>query len=157
MAQWVRTQAHLTASDRSGWLVLSRLGWQVYPKPKPRGFDPLRYWAQYFDIIEVNSTFYRIPGATMTRSWAARVADQPPFRLTAKLVAILMQFPYRFHHTAENRMYLQRLADTCRGRIPWGWTSTIAPGIGPKHTTTCANLGWGSALSINPKSRTRSD
>jgi uncharacterized protein YecE (DUF72 family) len=36
---------------------------QVYPKPKPRGFDPLAYLAQYFDTIEINSTFSRIPSA----------------------------------------------------------------------------------------------
>ncbi|HEX9291115.1 MAG TPA: DUF72 domain-containing protein, partial [Anaeromyxobacteraceae bacterium] len=31
----------------------------VYPKPAPRGFDPLAYLARWFETVEVNSTFYR--------------------------------------------------------------------------------------------------
>src|SRR5919109_731050 len=68
----------------AGWSYPDWEG-QVYPKPKPRGFDPLAYLAQYFDTIEINSTFYRIPAATMTRSWATRVSDHPTFRFTGKL------------------------------------------------------------------------
>jgi uncharacterized protein YecE (DUF72 family) len=128
----------------AGWYYPDWEG-QVYPKPKPRGFDPLAYLAQYFDTIEINSTFYRIPAATMTRSWATRVSDHPTFRFTAKLWqgfthegrastadetafkqamaplheagklgAVLLQFPYRFHHTPENRGYLRRLAAVFR-------------------------------------------
>ena len=29
----------------------------VYPKPKPRGFDPVVYLARHFDTIEINSSF----------------------------------------------------------------------------------------------------
>jgi uncharacterized protein YecE (DUF72 family) len=125
----------------AGWSYPDWKG-QVYPKPQPRGFDPLRYLAQYFDAVEVNSTFYRIPDPTMTRRWVACVADHPAFRFTAKLWqgfthegqasaqdeaafrqamaplheagrlgAVLLQFPYRFHHTRENRSYLRRLAE----------------------------------------------
>jgi uncharacterized protein YecE (DUF72 family) len=125
----------------AGWSYPDWKG-QVYPKPQPRGFDPLSYLAQYFDAIEINATFYRIPDATMTQRWVARVAEHPDFRFTAKLWqgfthdgtasaqdvaafrqamaplheagrlgAVLMQFPYRFHHTAENRALVQRLAD----------------------------------------------
>jgi uncharacterized protein YecE (DUF72 family) len=57
----------------------------VYPKPKPKGFDPLRYLAEYFDTIEINSTFYRPPTAQVARSWAKRVEHRPDFRFTAKL------------------------------------------------------------------------
>src|SRR3954462_10123300 len=56
-----------------------------YPKPKPKGFDPLRYLAEYFQTIEINSTFYRPPTAQVARSWAKRVADHADFRFTAKL------------------------------------------------------------------------
>jgi uncharacterized protein YecE (DUF72 family) len=128
----------------AGWSYKDWAG-QVYPKPQPRGFDPLSYLAQYFDAIEINSTFYRIPEAKTTQRWVARVADHPDFRFTAKLWqgfthegtasaqdaaafrhamaslkeagklgAILVQFPYRFHHTAENRTLVQRLADAFR-------------------------------------------
>jgi uncharacterized protein YecE (DUF72 family) len=56
----------------------------MYPTPKPRGFDPLRYLAQYDDPIEINRTFYRTPPTTTARSWATGVADHLTFRLTAK-------------------------------------------------------------------------
>jgi uncharacterized protein YecE (DUF72 family) len=125
----------------AGWSYKDWAG-QVYPQPQPRGFDPLIYLAQYFDAVEINSSFYRIPDAKMTRRWVERVADHPAFRFTAKLWqgfthegtasaqdeaafrqamaplheagrlgAVLLQFPYRFHHTPENRAYLRRLAE----------------------------------------------
>src|SRR5919109_3879516 len=128
----------------AGWSYKDWAG-QVYPQPQPRGFDPLTYLAQYFDAVEINSSFYRIPDARMTRRWVERVADHPDFRFTAKLWqgfthegnasaqdeaafrqamaplhdagrlgAVLLQFPYRFHHTPENRAYLRRLADPFR-------------------------------------------
>ncbi len=41
--------------------------------------------ASLFDSNEINSTFYRIPDARQTASWARRVADNARFRFTAKL------------------------------------------------------------------------
>ena len=40
---------------------------KVYPKPAPRGFDPLAYLATFFDVVEVNSTFYRPQPAKVAR------------------------------------------------------------------------------------------
>jgi uncharacterized protein YecE (DUF72 family) len=68
----------------AGWSYPDWEG-QVYPKPRPRGFDPLTYLAQYFDAIEINSSFYRIPSTTTTRAWAVRLSEQRHFRFTAKL------------------------------------------------------------------------
>jgi uncharacterized protein YecE (DUF72 family) len=61
--------------------------WQgvVFPKPKPKGFDPLAYLAGYFSTIEINSTFYRPAAAKVAASWADRVQDNRDFRFTAKL------------------------------------------------------------------------
>jgi uncharacterized protein YecE (DUF72 family) len=118
--------------------------WQgvVYPKPKPKGFDPLAYLAQYFTTIEINSTFYRPAQATVARSWAKRVAGNRDFRFTAKLWrrftherdtawsrddvkaarqaldvlheeerlgAVLLQFPWSFRRTDDNREWLADL------------------------------------------------
>ncbi len=56
----------------------------VYPKA-PR-FDGLSYLAAFFDTLEVNSSFYRIPTARATSSWARRALDaNPEFRFTLKL------------------------------------------------------------------------
>jgi uncharacterized protein YecE (DUF72 family) len=56
----------------------------VYP-PARRGFDRLGFMASTFDANEINSTFYRIPPASMARDWARRVAHNPRFLFTAKL------------------------------------------------------------------------
>ena len=57
----------------------------VYPADKPKGFDPVRYLAQYFDTIEINSSFYGPPHPHAASGWAWRVADNPRFKFTAKL------------------------------------------------------------------------
>jgi uncharacterized protein YecE (DUF72 family) len=57
----------------------------VYPRPEPRDFDPLRWIARYFDLVEVNSTFYRPPTLRAVESWARRVRDRDRFRFTVKV------------------------------------------------------------------------
>jgi uncharacterized protein YecE (DUF72 family) len=57
----------------------------VYPAPRPRGFDPVRYLAAYVDLIEINSTFYRPARPEVAERWAERVADLDGFRFSAKL------------------------------------------------------------------------
>ncbi|MSO48459.1 MAG: DUF72 domain-containing protein [Acidobacteria bacterium] len=43
-----------------------------YPARRPRGFDELRYYAEHFDIVEVNSTFYRMPDPGLVDKWVSR-------------------------------------------------------------------------------------
>jgi uncharacterized protein YecE (DUF72 family) len=57
----------------------------VYPRPRTRGFDQLRYISGFFDTVEVNSSFYGPPLATTSSSWVRRVEDNENFRFTAKL------------------------------------------------------------------------
>ncbi|MGH7565154.1 MAG: DUF72 domain-containing protein [Gemmatimonadota bacterium] len=57
----------------------------VYPSGAGRRFDPLQYLAGFFDVVEINSSFYRPPPPQWTRSWARRVEENPRFRFTAKL------------------------------------------------------------------------
>jgi len=68
----------------AGW---SYPDWEgiVYPQRKGRGFDPLSYMAEYFDVIELNTTFYHPPQRRMTTSWAKRTDHNPSFKFTAKL------------------------------------------------------------------------
>lgn len=126
----------------AGW---SYKDWEgvVYPRPKPKGFDPLRFLSAYFDTIEVNSTFYRPATRETALKWLERVEDRPNFRFTAKLWqrfthqrkeawtadevrearaafdpllesgrlgAMLLQFPWSFRRTPENREWLGDLA-----------------------------------------------
>jgi uncharacterized protein YecE (DUF72 family) len=53
--------------------------------PRPPRFDPLAYIAQFFDTVEINSTFYRPASTKSAASWAKRVTANPRFRFTAKL------------------------------------------------------------------------
>lgn len=115
----------------------------VYPPSANSKFDPLAYLAKFFDTIEINSSFYRPPTASTTKSWARRVAGNPDFTFTAKLHrvfthergkataadrkdfhegmeplreagklgALLLQFPWSFKNTDEERTYLERLIE----------------------------------------------
>ncbi|HEY0025937.1 MAG TPA: DUF72 domain-containing protein [Longimicrobium sp.] len=120
----------------------------VYPAPKPKGFDPLRYLAGYFDTVEINSSFYGPPRATTVQSWVRRVEEFPDFRFTLKLHqrfthqrtaawtaaevdevragfdpmmesgrlgAVLLQFPWSFRRTDENREWLNDVTTTFAG------------------------------------------
>jgi len=68
----------------AGWMYKD---WEgiVYPHPKPPRFDQLRYIAEYFDAVEINSTYYGPPPARTTSSWVQRVEEHKNFRFTAKL------------------------------------------------------------------------
>ena len=73
-------------------LYIGPAGWSypdwngtVYPHKKPRGFDPLEYISSYFNLIEINSTFYRLPTVETSKRWAERVAGRPDFRFSAKV------------------------------------------------------------------------
>ena len=57
---------------------------RVYPARVPRGFDRLAWVAQFVDVVEVNTTFYRPVAARQSAEWARRIADRPRFRFTAK-------------------------------------------------------------------------
>ena len=63
----------------SGWDYPEWVG-RVYP---PRGAsDRLRYYATLFSIVEVNSTFYRLPPPSVAASWVHRTPAR--FRFAAK-------------------------------------------------------------------------
>lgn len=85
------SHAHLRIGT-SGWSYPAGHGtWNgvFYPAPPGaavrgrRGFDELAYYAEHFDTVEVNSTFYRVPSRDTTRSWAARTP--PGFEFSVKL------------------------------------------------------------------------
>src|SRR5205823_1679689 len=67
----------------AGW---SYTDWEgtVYP-PHGSRFDPLAFLAGYFDTIEINSPFYRIPPPSHAKSWTRRVAANGNFKFTTKI------------------------------------------------------------------------
>lgn len=130
----------------AGWMYKD---WEgiVYPRPKPPRFDQLRYIAEFFDTVEINSSFYGPPLEKTASSWVRRVEECRNFRFTAKLWkrftherdkawttaevdqvragfdvmmeagrlgAVLLQFPWSFRRTEENREWLGDVVRTFR-------------------------------------------
>jgi uncharacterized protein YecE (DUF72 family) len=56
----------------------------VYPAGASKSFDALAFLADYFDTIEINSSFYAPPRPRDAAAWARRVSNNPRFRFTAK-------------------------------------------------------------------------
>jgi uncharacterized protein YecE (DUF72 family) len=76
----------------SGWSYPSGKGtwngifYPVQPARRPRGapkFDELSFYAEHFDTVEVNSTFYRVPAVAAVRKWVERTP--PGFEFSLKL------------------------------------------------------------------------
>ena len=68
----------------SGWNYPTGRGtWNgvFYPARRPRGFDELAYYAEHFDTVEVNSTFYRQPSPGQTTTWLRRTPGTFQFRV----------------------------------------------------------------------------
>jgi uncharacterized protein YecE (DUF72 family) len=61
--------------------------WQgvVYP-PGLKGTDRLTFLAAWFDVVEINVTFYRPLGPQVASGWLGAVAAAENFRFTAKLL-----------------------------------------------------------------------
>src|SRR5215475_7997560 len=112
----------------------------VYPSRKLKGFHEAAYLAEFFDTIEINTSFYQPLRPDHAALWAERVSHNSRFLFTAKLWqrfthdptatkedekavragfdvlrkanklgAILLQFPFSFHATEENRKYLSQV------------------------------------------------
>jgi uncharacterized protein YecE (DUF72 family) len=129
----------------AGWSYADWAGY-VYPARRVKGFHEATYLAQFFDTIEINTSFYGPMRADHAKLWLERVSANPRFLFTAKLWqkfthepvstrederivregfdvlrsagklgAVLAQFPFSFHRSAENivglTVLMQRFAD----------------------------------------------
>jgi uncharacterized protein YecE (DUF72 family) len=68
----------------SGWSYPSGAGkWNgiFYPPKKSKDFNELAFYAEHFDSVEVNSSFYRVPALETTAAWAKRTPDGFDFSL----------------------------------------------------------------------------
>ena len=138
-----------THSSSPGKILAGVAGWSypdwaglVYPARRSRDFHELAYLAQYFDTVEINTSFYQPLRPAFAEQWLDLVAGNPRFTFTAKLwqkftheseatladeravrqgfapllsagklAALLLQFPYSFHHTPENTAILEERLD----------------------------------------------
>lgn len=68
----------------AGWSYADWKG-TVYPEPLPPRFNHLAFLAGEFDFVEVNTSFYRIPGLALTQGWVDKTAAFPGFQFWIKL------------------------------------------------------------------------
>ncbi len=139
-----RASAPVVRVGPAGWSYADWAGY-VYPSRRARGFHEATYLAEFFDTIEINTSFYQPLRPDHAAQWIDRVAANPWFVFTAKLWqrfthdirsiksssaaaeerevrsgfdvlrtaqrlgAVLLQFPFSFHRTAETVAYLTAL------------------------------------------------
>ena len=97
----------------SGWSYPSGRGaWTgvFYParRGRARTFDELSFYAEHFDTVEVNSTFYGQPRREVTRRWAERTPDG--FEFAVKLYQ-------KFTHP---KMFRERVERSLPDDLPHG-------------------------------------
>jgi uncharacterized protein YecE (DUF72 family) len=76
-------QRHLRIGP-AGWSYRDWDGY-VYPTPHPKGFHEATFLAEFFDTIEINTSFYQPLRPDHAESWIGRVAGNASFVFTAKL------------------------------------------------------------------------
>jgi uncharacterized protein YecE (DUF72 family) len=78
---------HWTHDVRVGPAGWSYPDWRriVYPEARPRSFHEAAYLARFFDVIEINTSFYRPLRPELAHLWVRKVAFNPRFLFTAKL------------------------------------------------------------------------
>lgn len=123
------TNKHQVRIGPAGW---SYTDWEgtVYPKHGSK-FDHLAYLASFFDTIEINSPFYRIPPPSHAQSWVRRVGNNPDFRFTTK---VFRGFTHEKASLAESdvrafRKYLDPLMENSRLgalllQFPWSFKNS---------------------------------
>jgi len=79
-------------APRPGTLYVGPAGWSypdwsgyVYPTRRPKGFHEATYLAEFFDTIEINTSFYQPLRSDHAAQWIDRVLINPRFLFTAKL------------------------------------------------------------------------
>jgi len=68
----------------AGWSYPDWAGY-VYPAPRSKDFHEASYLAEFFDTIEINTSFYQPIRPEHAAAWVDRVARNPAFLFTAKL------------------------------------------------------------------------
>jgi uncharacterized protein YecE (DUF72 family) len=78
--------------ESSGVIRVGPAGWSypdwagyVYPSRRGKGFHEATYLAEFFDTIEINTSFYNPIRPEHAAQWIDRVAANPRFVFTAKL------------------------------------------------------------------------
>jgi len=79
-----RIPAPILRVGPAGWSYSDWSGY-VYPSRRAKGFHEATYLAEFFDTIEINTSFYQPLRPDHAAQWIDRVAANPRFVFTAKL------------------------------------------------------------------------
>jgi len=69
-----------------------------YPARRHKGFDELAYYAERFETVEVNSTFYRMPEPALSASWIRRTPASLSFS-----IKLFQKFTHPDMYLSKNR------------------------------------------------------
>jgi uncharacterized protein YecE (DUF72 family) len=83
-----------------------------YP-PKLPAKERLAWYAQHFDTVEVDSTFYRLPSESMVQGWAERTPDD--FTMHIKAFGLMTRHPVKAEVVPEDLRAEMPVDD--RGRV----------------------------------------
>jgi uncharacterized protein YecE (DUF72 family) len=83
-----------------------------YPKGISSGEDRLRYYAERFDTVEANSTYYRLPDPQMVEKWAERTP--PGFTMHVKAFGVMTRHPVKVDQLPPD---LRDVPTDARGRV----------------------------------------
>lgn len=123
----------------TGKLYIGTAGWSyadwngiVYPEKSPPGFHPLNVLTQWFNTVEINSSFYHPPEARQAERWARLVVGHPDFQFAAKLWERFTHHRDTWPTDAEIRQYKNGIAPLREaGRLgavlaqfPWSFRRT---------------------------------
>jgi uncharacterized protein YecE (DUF72 family) len=100
----------------AGWSYADWKGY-VYPEKKVKGFHEAEYLAQFFDTIEINSSFYGPVRPEHAKLWIEKVAGNERFRFTAKL---LQRFTHDQTGTAADEKEVRAGLDVLRAAEKFG-------------------------------------
>ena len=119
-----------------------------YPRGVSTAEKRLRYYAERFDVVEVDSPYYALPDPAVTERWARRTPDEftfhvkasaamtwhegeptdeafrlfraalEPLELSGKMQGVLLQYHPRFTKTAEAKAELARAPERLAPLVP---------------------------------------
>jgi uncharacterized protein YecE (DUF72 family) len=72
----------------------------------PKGVDRLRYYAERYDVVEANSTYYRLPDEQLVAAWEAKLPDG--FVMHVKAFGLMTRHPVK----------IEMLPEDLRGETP---------------------------------------
>jgi uncharacterized protein YecE (DUF72 family) len=83
-----------------------------YPKGVSSGEERLRYYAERFDTVEANSTYYRLPDPAVVEKWAERTPER--FTMHVKAFGVMTRHPVKVDQLPTD---LRDVPTDARGRV----------------------------------------